>query len=111
MSGKMTAALAAALTCAVPMPGFAFNGDSGVIVEGSRGVEIHRITVSVAGSDLRADRDVRFADARLNKASKQVCGWVQGTVLPETRDYRTCVDRALTEARADLAKLIEARRG
>lgn len=111
MTGKMTAALAAALVCASPAQTWALSADSAVIVEGSRGEEVHRVTVSMAGLDLAADSGVRWADARLDKASKKVCGWVQGTVLPETRDYHTCVNDALDNARADLGKMVDARRG
>jgi UrcA family protein len=111
MTGKMTAALAAACACALYAPAFALNSDPDVVVEGTRGVEVHRVTVSMAGLDLAADSGVRWADARLSKASKKVCGWVQGTVLPETRDYRTCVDGALNGARVDLARMVDARRG
>lgn len=109
MTGKIWAAYAAAFACALPSPGFALNNQPDVVVQGDRGADTYRVVVSMRGLDLAADRGVRFADARISKASKVVCGWVHGTVLPETRDYRTCVDGALEGARADLGKLIAAR--
>lgn len=110
MTAKLPAALAAALLCALPTASPASERNSQVLVNGmNRGETVTRV-VSLAGIDVVTDQGARWADARLVKASKQVCGWVHGTVLPETREYRTCVGGALTNARGDLLRMIEARR-
>jgi UrcA family protein len=110
MIRKMLVALAATMVCALPTAALALDNSLDVIVERTNRAEKYSTVVSLAGLDLASDQGVRWADGRIVKASRQVCGWVQGTVLPETREYRTCVGDALNNARNDLDKIIAARR-
>ena len=110
MTRKLPAALAAAMICALPTAGLATDTSTMVLVQGTNRGETVAQVVSLAGLDVTSESDARRADSRLVKASKQVCGWVHGTILPETREYRTCVGNALTGARGNLQELIAARR-
>ncbi|EQB08569.1 hypothetical protein L288_07675 [Sphingobium quisquiliarum P25] len=106
MTKKTLAALAAAMTFALPASALAGDGMD-VIVDGRTGTETRSVIVSLADLDLGSSRDARRADSRINRAAKQVCGWMSGTILQPSREYRACFDDALSGARADLASLAQ----
>ncbi|NWK94943.1 UrcA family protein [Sphingobium lactosutens] len=107
MTRKRMVALAA--TLAVALPGVASAGNSGmdVIVDGNTGAETRSIAVSVADLNLASTNGMRRADSRLVRASKQVCGFVNGSVIPVTDDYRDCYSAAIDGARSDLSALAQ----
>ena len=109
MTRKTLAALAASLALALPASTFAASNDTNVIVDGYAGTETRSITVALDDLNLASSRGARMADSRVTRAAKKVCGYMDGTVQQPTREYRTCFGDALTEAREDLASLIEAR--
>jgi UrcA family protein len=108
MTRKTLAALAAAMTLALPTSGFAFSNDMNVIVDGRTGTETRSLTVSVSDLNLARAHDARLADSRINRAAKQVCGWLNGSIQQPTRELRACYGAALDDARSDLNTLIQA---
>lgn len=108
MTKKTWVALAA--TMALALPGVASAGSNNgmdVIVDGHAGTETRTIAVSVADLNLASSGGMRRADSRLVRASKQVCGWVNGSVIPVTDDYRACYGSAIDGARSDLNSLAQ----
>lgn len=111
MTRKMLVALAATMTLALPAANaFAGINDMDVVVDGRTGMETRSITVSVADLNLASGHGARLADSRITRAAKQVCGWMNGSVLPATPEYRACFGEALNGARNDLNTLIQAQR-
>lgn len=110
MSGKTLAALAATMLCALPTMASAGSNGFDVIVDGRTGAQTRSTAVSVADLNLQSDRGYRTADSRIIRAAKRVCGYVNGSALPETNDYRTCYGNALTGGRDDLNALAGAAR-
>lgn len=111
MTRKTLAALAATMMLALPTAmASAASNDANVVVDGRTGVETRSITVSVADLNLASTSGARLADSRITRAAKKVCGWMNGTILPETREYRTCFGDALDGARNDLGTLIQTQR-
>jgi UrcA family protein len=107
MTNKTLAVLAASIALAIPGLASAGNNDMDVIVDGNTGAETRSMAVSVADLNLASASDLRRADYRLIRASKQVCGFVSGSVLPVTQDYRTCYGSAIEGARTDLNALAQ----
>ena len=110
MIRKRFAALSAVVMCALPTSAFAGGNGMDVIVDGRTGTETRSVTVSLADLDLASNQDARRADSRINRAAKEVCGWMSGSIQQPTREYRACYGDALDGARADLGSLIQARR-
>jgi len=94
---------------ALALPGVASAGsnDMDVIVDGNTGAETRSVAVSLADLNLARASGIRRADYRLIRASKQVCGFVNGSVLPVTEDYRNCYGAAIDGARSDLDALAQ----
>lgn len=107
MTKKMLVAMAAAMALAVPGMASAGSNDMDVIVDGHAGTETRSIAVSIADLNLASTSGLRRADSRIVRASKQVCGFVNGSVLPVTDDYRTCFGSAIDGARSDLNTLAQ----
>ena len=110
MSRKMVAALAAAMTLALPGMALAGSSNFDVIVDGRTGSETRTLAVSLDDLDLLSTRGYRTADSRIDRAAKKVCGFANGSVLPATRDYRNCYGEALGGARSDLDGIVTAQR-
>lgn len=107
MTKKTLVALAATMALALPGVASAGSNDMDVVVDGHAGTETRSIAVSVADLNLASTSGMRRADSRLVRASKQVCGWVNGSVLPITDDYRACYGSAIDGARSDLNTLAQ----
>jgi UrcA family protein len=107
MTKKTLAVLAASMALALPGLANAGNSDMDVIVDGNTGAQTRSVAVSVADLNLAKQGDLRRADYRLIRASKQVCGYVSGSVMPVTDDYRNCYGSAIEGARADLNTLAQ----
>ena len=107
MSKTTLAVLAASLTLALPGMASAGSNSIDVIVDGRNGAETRSIAVPVHDLNLNSASGLRRADYRLIRASKQVCGYVNGSVLPVTDDYRTCYGSAIEGARSDLNSLAQ----
>ena len=107
MTKKMLVAMAATMALALPGVASAGSNDMDVIVDGHAGTETRSLAVSVADLNLASTHGMRRADSRLVRASKQVCGFVNGSVLPVTDDYRTCFGSAIDGARSDLTSLAQ----
>lgn len=107
MNKKTLVALAATIALALPGMASAGSNDMDVIVDGNTGAETRTVAVSVADLNLASSNDLRRADYRLIRASKQVCGFVSGSVLPVTEDYRNCYGSAIEGARSDLNSLAQ----
>lgn len=107
MTKKTLVALAATMALALPGVASAGSNDMDVVVDGHAGTETRSIAVSVADLNLASTSGMRRADSRLVRASKQVCGWVNGSVLPITDDYRACYGSAIDGARSDLNNLAQ----
>jgi UrcA family protein len=107
MTNKTLVALTAALALALPGAAMAGSNDMDVVVDGHAGTETRSLSVSVADLNLASSNGMRRADSRLIRASKQVCGYVNGSVLPVTEDYRTCYGSAIDGARSDLNTLAQ----
>ena len=107
MTRKTLVALAATMALALPGVASAGSTDMNVIVDGNTGAQTRSMSVSVADLNLASNSGMRRADYRLIRASKQVCGYVNGSVMPVTDDYRTCYGTALDGARADLSTLAQ----
>ncbi len=102
MTKKTLAAITAAMTLAVPASAFA--GDSMEVALDSRtGMETRSQTVSLNGLDLTRNHDARLAHARIERAARQTCGWMRGSIQQPTREYRACLNDALSSAKAELA--------
>jgi len=99
------AALAAAMTFALPASALAGSNDMKVVVDGRAGTETRSITVSLADLNLASNHSVRLADSRLTRAAQQACGWMRGSIQRPSREYRGCFEDALGSARADLDNL------
>jgi UrcA family protein len=110
MTRKTMVALAAAMTFALPASASALSNDMDVIVDGRSGTETRSITVSVADLNLASSRGARVADSRINRAAKEVCGWMNGSIQQPTREFRNCYGAALDDARGDLDALAQAQR-
>ncbi|MEV5023851.1 UrcA family protein [Sphingobium sp. LMA1-1-1.1] len=111
MTRKMLVALTAAMTLALPAANaFAGINDMEVVVDGRTGAETRSIAVSMADLNLSSTHGARMADSRITKAAKKVCGWMNGSILPATPEYRACFGDALDGARTDLNTLIQAQR-
>lgn len=107
MTKKMLVAMAATMALALPGVASAGSNDMDVIVDGHAGTETRSLAVSVADLNLTSTNGMRRADSRLVRASKQVCGYVNGSVLPVTDDYRSCFGSAIEGARSDLSTLAQ----
>ena len=107
MTKKMLVAMAATLALSLPGIASAGNTDMNVIVDGNTGAQTRSVTVSLTDLNLAKQADLRRADYRLVRASKQVCGYVNGSVLPVTDDYRNCYGDAIDSARNDLNTLAQ----
>ncbi|KQM99109.1 UrcA family protein [Sphingobium sp. Leaf26] len=107
MTKKTLVALAATMALALPGVASAGSNDMDVVVDGHAGTETRSIAVSVADLNLTSTGGMRRADSRLVRASKQVCGWVNGSVIPVTDDYRACYGSAIDGARSDLNGLAQ----
>ena len=91
MTRKMLVALTAAMTLALPAANaFAGINDMDVVVDGRTGAETRSIAVSMADLNLSSTHGARMADSRITKAAKKVCGWMNGSILPATPEYRAC---------------------
>ena len=111
MTRKTLVALAATISFAMPAASaFAGINDMDVVVDGRTGAETRSLTVSMADLNLASTHGARMADSRITKAAKQVCGWMNGSILPATPDYRACFGEALDGARTDLDTLIQTQR-
>ncbi|ETI63283.1 hypothetical protein C100_13325 [Sphingobium sp. C100] len=107
MTNKTLVALAATMALALPGVASAGSNDMDVIVDGNTGAETRSVAVSLADLNLASASGIRRADYRLIRASKQVCGFVNGSVLPVTEDYRNCYGAAIDGARSDLDALAQ----
>ena len=107
MTNKTLVALAATMALALPGVAIAGSNDMDVIVDGNTGAETRSVAVSLADLNLASASGIRRADYRLIRASKQVCGFVNGSVLPVTEDYRNCYGAAIDGARSDLDALAQ----
>lgn len=107
MTKKTLMALAATMVLALPAMASAGTNDMDVIVDGNSGATTRTIAVSVADLNLASTSGMRRADSRLIRASKQVCGYVNGSIIPVTDDYRTCYGSAIEGARSDLNSLAQ----
>ena len=107
MTRKMVVALAASMAVALPTAASALSTNADVIVDGNTGTETRSMTVSLRDLNLADQRGYRMADYRITKAAKKVCGYMSGSIIPETRDYRTCFGDALDGARDDLNTLAQ----
>jgi UrcA family protein len=107
MTKKTLVALAATMAIALPGVASAGSNDMDVIVDGNTGAETRSLAVSVADLNLASASGMRRADYRLIRASKQVCGYVNGSVIPATDDYRNCFGAAIDGARSDLNALAQ----
>lgn len=107
MTGKTLVALAVLMVFASPGAANAGNGGMDVIVDGRAGTETRTLAVSLADLDLASTNGLRRADSRLVRASKQVCGWVNGSVIPASDAYRACYGSAIEGARSDLGTLAQ----
>jgi UrcA family protein len=107
MTRKMLVALAATMVVALPTAASALSNNYDVIVDGHSGTETRSMTVSLRDLNLADQRGYRMADYRITKAAKTVCGYMSGSIIPATRDYRTCFGQALDEARDDLHTLAQ----
>ncbi|HUD91163.1 UrcA family protein [Sphingobium sp.] len=107
MTRKTLVALAATIALALPGMASAGSNDMDVVVDGNTGAETRSIAVSVADLNLASTNGMRRADSRLIRASKQVCGFVNGSVIPVTDDYRNCFSAAIDGARGDLTVLAQ----
>jgi len=107
MTRKRLVALAATLALALPGAAGAMNNDMNVVVDGKAGTATRTMIVSVADLNLASSNGLRRADSRVTRAAKQVCGWVNGSVLPATPAYRSCFGEALDGARGDLSLLAQ----
>ncbi|WP_420144456.1 UrcA family protein [Sphingobium sp.] len=107
MTKKMLVAMAATMALALPGVASAGSNDMDVVVDGHAGTETRTLAVSLADLNLASTNGMRRADSRLVRASKQVCGFVNGSVLPVTDDYRNCYGSAIEGARSDLTSLAQ----
>jgi UrcA family protein len=107
MTRKMWVAMAATMALALPGVASAGSNDMDVIVDGRAGTETRSVAVSVADLNLASTHGMRRADSRIVRASKQVCGFVNGSVLPVSDDYRSCFGSAIDGARSDLNTLAQ----
>lgn len=107
MTNKTLVALAATIALALPGMASAGSTDMNVIVDGNTGAQTRSMSVSVADLNLGSDSGMRRADYRLIRASKQVCGFVNGSIVPVSDDYRNCYGQALEGARNDLSTLAQ----
>ncbi len=82
----------------------------GLMVTGENAGDLRIRAVRVGDLDLRADRDVRVADARLRNAAAKVCGVgrMNGSVIPEQGSQ--CFRDAFGKARVALNTLISEQR-
>lgn len=107
MKQRTFAALGVAMAMCVPGIAAAGSNDMDVIVDGTSGAQTRSIAVSVSDLDLASAHDMRRADSRLVRASKSVCGYVDGSIMPSTKGYRQCFGTAIEGARADLNTLAQ----
>lgn len=104
MTMKRLAALAATMTLALPGAALA----SGTLVVDARaGTETRSIAVSVTDLNLASVHGSRLANSRIDRAAKQACGWLQGSIQQPTREFRDCYGRALESARGRLDGLAQ----
>ncbi|CAM8673144.1 MULTISPECIES: UrcA family protein [Sphingobium] len=107
MTKKTWVAMAAVMALALPGVASAGSNDMDVIVDGRAGTETRTLAVSVADLNLASANGMRRADSRVTRAAKQVCGYVNGSILPVTEDYRACFGSAIDGARSDLSTLAQ----
>ena len=107
MTRKTLVVLAATVALALPGVASAGSNDMNVIVDGRAGTETRTIAVSVADLNLASANGMRRADSRVNRAAKQVCGWLNGSVIPVSDDYRNCFGQAIEGARSDLSEMAQ----
>lgn len=111
MTRKTLVALAATIALALPgmAPGTASAGsnDMDVIVDGQTGHETRTVAVQLGDLNLASASGLRRADYRLIRASQQVCGFVNGSIIPASDDYRSCYGQAIEGARTDLNNLAQ----
>lgn len=107
MTKKTLVAMAATIALALPAMASAGTNSSEVVVDGTTGATTRTVAVSVADLNLASSSGMRRADYRLIRASKQVCGYISGSIMPVTEDYRTCYGQALDGARTDLNSMAQ----
>ena len=107
MTRKMLVALVATIAIALPTAASALGTNDSVIVDGNTGAETRSMAVSLRDLNLAEQHDYRMADSRITKAAKKVCGQLNGSVVPATRDYRSCFGNALGGARENLNLLAQ----
>lgn len=107
MTRKTLAALAVAMALVAPGLASATATSSDVIVDGRTGAVTRSLAVSVADLDLGSTHGYRMADSRITRAAKQVCGYVSGSIIPVTSDYRTCFTGAQQDGRSELDSRVQ----
>jgi UrcA family protein len=110
MTRKTVVAMAAAMTLALPGLAMAGTSNFDVVVDGRTGMQTRSIAVTLDDLDLLSARGYNMADNRIDRAAKKVCGYANGSILPETRDYRSCYGDALSGGRSDLDGMVAAQR-
>lgn len=110
MTKKILVAAAAMAALVAPQLAQAGSSNYDVLVDGQLGTETRTIAVSLDGLNLLSQRGYNLADSRIDRAAKKVCGFVNGSILPATRDYRNCYGSALGGARSDLDGMVAAQR-
>src|SRR3546814_11405111 len=106
MTRKTLVALTAAITLALPAANaFAGINDMDVVVDGRTGMETRSIAVSMADLNLASTHGARMADSPITKAAKKVGGWMSGSSLPATPDYRARFGQARAGAPPALTPL------
>ncbi|MGV3770856.1 MAG: UrcA family protein [Sphingobium phenoxybenzoativorans] len=103
---RKTILAAAAAALFIPAAASAQQVESDVIVTGDRTEEVRSVVVSLRDLDLRADRDVRVADARIRRAANKVCDDTPGSSL--IGNQARCVNEAFGNARVDLNSAVYA---
>ena len=101
MTMKTLAALAATMTLALPVSALASDA---MVVDARTGTETRSIMVSVADLNLASVHGARLANTRIDRAAKQACGWLNGSIQQPTREFRACYTNALESARDSLAQ-------
>jgi UrcA family protein len=104
MTMKTLATLAATMTLALPVSALA---SSTLVVDARAGTETRSIMVSVADLNLANAHGARLANSRIDRAAKQACGWLSGSIQQPTREFRDCYSSALESARGSLDGLAQ----
>ncbi len=107
MTRKTLAALAVTMCLVAPGLASATGMSSDVIVDGRTGAVTRSIAVTVADLNLASAHGYRMADSRITRAAKQVCGYVNGSIIPVTNDYRACFNGAQQGGRSELDSRVQ----